>query len=31
MQTLTTFIQCSALAVAAYVGVMVLTLGTPFA
>jgi hypothetical protein len=28
MQTLTTLIQWSALAVAAYVGVMVLTLGT---
>jgi hypothetical protein len=30
MQTLTTLIQWSALAVAAYVGFMVLTLGTQF-
>jgi len=29
MQTLTTVIQWSAVAVAAYVGIMVLTLGTP--
>ncbi len=31
MQTLTTVIQWSALAIAAYVGVMVLMLGTPIA
>jgi hypothetical protein len=31
MQTLTTVIQWSALAVAAYLGVMVLTIATPFA
>jgi hypothetical protein len=31
MQTLTTIIQWSALAVAVYVGVMVITLGTQFA
>jgi hypothetical protein len=31
MQTLTTIIQWSALAIAAYVGVMVLMLGAPIA